>query len=125
MIKNSATVFFSTHQLGQSLIRISHLANDELSKINPVTHSLQVVTALERIQVGSPLGIGQTTITLIGKPSKDQSAATFSILGLVEDVVATTSQDQPTHYVGYFTPILDQHLKVYDVVGQIGLANKN
>ena len=121
--QNSATVFFSTHQLGQSLIRISHLANDELSKINPVTHSLQVVNALERIQVeGSPIGIGQTaTITLIGKPSKDQSAATFSILGLVEDVVATASQDQPTHYVGYFTPILDQHLKgTYDVVGQIG-----
>ena len=121
--QNSATIFFSTHQLGQNLIRISHLANDARSKINPVTHSLQVVTALERIQVeGSPIDIGQTaTITLIGKPSEDQSAATFSILGLVEDVVATASQDQPTHYVGYFTPILDQHLKgTYDVVGQIG-----
>ena len=125
--QTTITIFFSTLQVGQSQIRIRHLPDEQSSKIPTATHNLQVITALDQIRVeGSPVDIGQTaTITLIGKADNGQSTATFSIVGLIEDQLAIASADQPTHYVGHFTPVLDQHLKgVYDVTGQIGHSKK-
>ena len=147
--QTSTTVFFRTHQLGQTRIDIRHrqstndsalsatLSNSSSTSnlVNPevasATHDLTVITALDEIKVsGSPIDIGQTaTITLIGKSadtdSFDAATATFSIPGLVESQEAYASAEDPTRYIGYFTPILDQHLKgVYDLTGTIGHSQK-
>jgi len=141
--QTSTTAFFQTHQLGQTRIDVRHRQSTETlsasssasDMVNPevasAAHDLTVITALDEIKVsGSPIDIGQAaTITLIGKSadadSFDAATATFSIPGLVESQKAYASAEDPTRYVGYFTPILDQHLKgVYDLTGTIGHSQK-